>query len=194
MRVAIIGTGSVGTSLARGLDSAGHQLVVGSRTPPDATVGGVPVVDHDAAIADAEATILAVPPAAAVDFAADHAEALAGTAVIDPTNEYPDPASDPSVAERIAAAAPNASVAKAFNTIGAEHLSDPAVGEGTATMFVAGTVTAREAATRLASDLGFDVISVGDVAAADHLENLGRLWIDLSIEHGRNVAYHVLRG
>lgn len=194
MHVGIIGTGSVATSLAQGLDDGAHQVTMGSRRPADASDDHVEVVDHDTAIAASDVIILAVPPDAAVRFAEAHADDLAGMAVIDPTNEYPEPTSEPSVAAHIAEAAPDASVAKAFNSIGAEHMSDPTIGEATATMFVAGAQPARDTAEELARDLGFDVVVVGDLEAAGHLENMGRLWIDLSIEHGRDVAYHLLRG
>lgn len=196
MHVGVIGTGAVGTSLSLGLESAGHDVVLGSRSPSEASTPNVDadVVDHLEAIDRAEAIIPAVPPDAAVDLSRRYRDELEGKTVIDPTNEYPDPTDVRSVAQRITEAAPGASVAKAFNSIGAEHMRDPAVGDGTATMFVAGEMEARDVAEGLAADIGFDVVAVGGLDAADRLEDLGRLWIDLSIEHGREVAYHLLRG
>ncbi|MFP4590674.1 MAG: NADPH-dependent F420 reductase [Halobacteriales archaeon] len=198
MHVAIMGTGTVGETLARALTEVDHDVVLGSRSTgaADATLeASVDVRSHASAIEGADAVVLAVPPAAAVELAERHAGALADLAVVDPTNEYPDPADDLAVAERIAAAAPEAHVAKAFNTIGAEHMADPSVGDGTATMFVAGDDDpGLETATALATDLGFDPFVAGDLEMARHLENLGRLWIDLSIEHGRDVAFRLLRG
>lgn len=195
MHVSLIGSGAVGTSLAGGLDAAGHEVVVGSRTPSETALddANVDVVGQAEAVDGVDATILAVPSDTAVALAEDFAGELRGTAVIDPTNEYPEPTAEASVAERIAEAAPAASVAKAFNSIGAEHLADPTVGAGTATMFIAGAAPAREIAGDLAEDLGFDVVVVGNLDAAGHLENLGRLWIDLSLANGRDVAYHLLR-
>lgn len=196
MRLAVIGTGTVGTALARGFDAAAHDVVVGSRSPDGSTVAGVdaPVLDHGEALAGAEAVVLAVPADAAAAFARRFAADLDGVAVVDPTNEYPDATGGRAVAERIADAAPGAGVAKAFNTIGAEHMVDPAVGPGTASMLIAGDPTGVAVAGRLAADLGFDAVVAGDLATSRRLEDLGRLWIDLSLEHGRDVAFQLLRG
>lgn len=197
MQVGIIGTGDVGGNLATGLSAAGHDVVVGSRTPDQVTgwgPGDIPVRSHEAAIETAELVILAVPSDVAHDLARTWAPAFTGMILVDPTNEYPSPTADVSVAERIADAAPDARVAKAFNTVGAEHMSDPVVGDHAASMLIAGEGDATGPVASLAADIGFEPVIVGDLEAAARLEDLGRLWIDLSIEHGRNVAFRLLSG
>lgn len=194
MDVAIVGTGNVGTALARGFAAAGHDVVAGSRDPGRETVEGrTDVVSHGEAVEHGSVVVLAVPPGTAVDLAGAFSDALAGTTVVDPTNEYPAPSGEGSVADRIAAAAPGADVVKAFNTIGAEHMTDPVVGGTPATMFVAGPTAAAETVAGLAADLGFDPFVVGDLESAVHLENLARFWIDLGIDHGRDVGFRLLR-
>lgn len=197
MQIGVIGTGSVGTALARGLAASGHDVVVGSRDPGtpsvDGDAGGIAVGSHREAVEHGSAVVLATPPGVAVDLAGEFAEALTGTTVVDPTNEYPGPSGERSVAERIAAAAPEAAVVKAFNTIGAEHMTDPTVGGMPATMFVAGPGEAAELVAGLAADLGFDPFVVGDLRSAGHLEHLARFWIDLANDHGRDLAFRFLR-
>jgi hypothetical protein len=192
MRIGIIGTGSVGTALATGFAAAGHDVVLGSRSPTE-TAGpeGVSVESQQDAADQGEVVVLAVPGGATAVVAADLADALAGKPLVDATNEYPEPAADRSLAERVADAAPGANVVKAFNTIGANRMTDPVVDGERATMFLAGEAT--DTVADLAADLGFEPVVAGDLRAADRLEHLARLWIDLSREHGRDIAFRLLR-
>jgi hypothetical protein len=195
MQIGIIGTGSVGSALAHGFAAAGHDVVAGSRDP---TTGGgvgagVEVTDRRAAAEAGAVVVLALPAGAVTAVAADLAGALAGKPVIDPTNEYPTATAERSLAERIDGAAPEAHVVKAFNTIGANLMADPVVEGEPATMFLAGDAPdARATVARLAADLGFEPVVAGDLAAAGLLEDLARLWIHLSREHGRDIAFRLL--
>jgi len=199
MEIGIIGTGSVGETLARGFGVAGHDVVFGSRTPEDDTVTdsvadsntSARVTTPKTAAGDGEIVVLAVPGGAAPDVAADLADELAGKALIDPTNSM-ERTSD-AVAERIAAAAPDARVVKAFNTIGTDSMADPEIASERASMFVASDdPDAKAVATALASDLGFGVIDAGGLDAAVMLEDLARLWIHLSRSHGRDIGFRLL--
>ncbi len=90
MQVAIIGTGFIATTLGRALSEAGHHVVYGSRHPEsDATpaAGARRVSSVADALSGAEAVILALPGSAVPDLAAQHGDALAGTLVIDATNQ-----------------------------------------------------------------------------------------------------------
>lgn len=194
MNVGIIGTGDVGRALASGLTAAGHDVVLGSRNP-DRALGDYPIRSQRAAAKHAEAVVLAVPPAAAIEVAGDLEDELAGTTVLDAANEYPTTTSHDPLAVRVAAAAPAASVVKAFNTIGANRMTDPVIDGDRATMFVAGDDDAAVGtAAGLARDLGFDPVRAGELRAARHLENLARFWIDLGREYGRDVGFRLLGG
>ncbi|MFB6105122.1 MAG: NADPH-dependent F420 reductase [Halobacteriaceae archaeon] len=193
MEIGIIGTGDVGRALARGFSDAGHEIVLGSRTPAR-TTAAFDVMAHQETVLGSDLVVLAVPAAAATDLATSLSDALAGTTIVDPTNEYPNATADRSVAERIAAAAPDARVVKAFNTIGANRLDDPVIDGQPVSMFVAGDdPDARDTVAGLADDVGFAPVIAGGLPAADHLENLARFWIDLSTEFGRDVGFQ-LRG
>jgi hypothetical protein len=188
-RVAVLGTGSVGTALARGWATAGgYDLVLGSRSAgdPDADLA-----TPAEAAGSADVVVLAVPGTAVVDVARDLATTLAGRVVLDATNG-PVPEGSDSIAEAVAAAAPDASVAKAFNTIGANRMTAPGFPDGTASMFVCGDAPATAVAAELAAALGFDVVEAGDLAAAAHLESLAWAWIHLSRRYGRDIGFRLL--
>ncbi|WP_232702225.1 NADPH-dependent F420 reductase [Halobacterium wangiae] len=194
MDVGIIGTGNVGGALANGLAAAGHDVVVGSRDPDSHHIEDTEVVAQQAAAERGEVVVLALPADVVSDVAADLGDALAGKPVLDPTNEYPTASGDGSVAERVAAAVPDAHVVKAFNTIGANLMADPVVDGDPASMFLAGDDgDAVGVAESLASDLGFEPVVAGDLSAATHLEHLARFWIDLTQDHGRDIAFRLLR-
>ncbi len=194
MLVGIIGTGNVGSALATGLTAADHEVVLGSRQPDRVEFEGVPVESQRVAAERGDVAVLAVPGEAAVSVAADLDDALADTTLIDATNEYPEARADRSLAARVAEAAPDANVVKAFNTVGANLLLDPGIDGTAASMLVAGDdPDAVEHAVTLAADLGFVPLVAGDLSAAGRLEELARLWIDLSETYGRDIAFRLLQ-
>jgi predicted dinucleotide-binding enzyme len=194
MNIGILGTGNVGSALATGFSNAGHEVVLGSRDPDSVQGSDVDVVTQKAAAEHGDVVVLAVPAGAIVTVAAELESILAGKTVIDAANEYPEAKSGRPLAVRVADAAPNANVVKAFNTIGANRMTDPLVDGERATMFLAGDDDdAVQTAATLATDLGFTPLVAGDLSAASHLEHLARFWIHLSQEHGRNIAFRLLR-
>ena len=91
MKFAIIGSGNVGTSVARGVTGAGHDVVVAdlseeglaslaSKAPVQTTTS------NREAVTGADAVVLAVPFDAVEGIAADLRDDLAGKIVIDVTN------------------------------------------------------------------------------------------------------------
>ena len=189
VRIGVVGTGSVGSTLGRRWAAAGHVVRYGTRDPdrPDVVdlvgsiEGDVGAVAVDAAAAGADVLVLAV-PADAVEPTLSGIE-FSGV-LVDPTNSYPEPGPEPG-AERAARLAPDARVVKAFNTVGWEVMADPDLGGVAATMPLAGDdADAKSLVAGLARDLGFEPLDVGDRSAAVHLENLARLWIHLAVSTG----------
>jgi NADPH-dependent F420 reductase len=197
MRIAIIGTGSVGTALARNATRAGHEVVFGSRDPAGeraaaATVAapGTTVAGIATAVRGADVVILATPYDAATD-ALDAAGPLDGVIVVDCTNPIAPGLSGLSVgttssgAEVIAAHVPAARVVKAFNTTGAENLADPSYPGGPIVLPICGDdADAKQVVTTLARDLGFAVVDVGPLSGARYTEPFAMLWITLAVRGG----------
>ncbi|MEF8789324.1 MAG: NAD(P)-binding domain-containing protein [Haloarculaceae archaeon] len=197
VRIGVVGTGSVGSTLGRRWAEAGHAVRFGTRDPERSDVRDlVAGIEGDAeavtveGAADADVLVLAV-PAAAVESTLSGLD-FAGV-LVDPTNSYPEAGPEPG-AERAARLAPDARVVKAFNTVGWEVMADPDLDGVAATMPLAGDdADAKELVAGLARDLGFEPLDVGDRAAAVHLENLARLWIHLAVSTGNREFAFVRR-
>jgi 8-hydroxy-5-deazaflavin:NADPH oxidoreductase len=196
MRIAVIGTGRVGTALGKGWAAAGHTVVFGSRRPAqvDCAVGSADSVAG--AAHRSEVVVLAVPFGAAAE-AVTAAGNLDGKVLVDATNPIGAAIPPPhrSGAERLAATVPGARVVKAFNTMGFEVMADPVVeGRPALLLYCGDDAGAKEVVDRLARDLGFDPVDAGSLSAARLLEGLAELWVHLALHHlGRGFTFALLR-
>jgi 8-hydroxy-5-deazaflavin:NADPH oxidoreductase len=87
-------------------------------------------------------------------------------------------------------------VVKAFNTIGALHMTNPWFGDQRASMFFCGDdATAKQTVAALAEALGFEPVDAGPLTQARLLEPLAMLWISMAYAYGRgpNIAFRLLR-
>jgi NADPH-dependent F420 reductase len=205
MKIAIIGTGSVGSALGTHWAQAGHEIVYGSRDPDSAKVKDLLSETGEDARAGtigeaanaAEVVVLATPWDATRDVLRQAGD-LDGKILIDCTNPLGSrsPAAEGrSGGEMVATWAPGARVVKAFNNTGADNMADPAYGETAASMFICGDdEEARTLVSGLASDLGFDVVDAGGLEAARHLEALAMFWVYLAYRRGlgRDIAFQLL--
>lgn len=209
MNIAIFGAGNVGGALGKGWAAKGHSIFYGVPDPQsekmrallnsigkNARAGSV----HDAA-EKAEVVVLATPWPATRD-AVLAAGKLAGKIVIDCTNPLePDLSGlsighNTSAAEQVAQWATGARVVKGFNTTGAGNMANTHYGNNEITMCIAGDdATAKSTVTKLAQDLGFEVIDAGPLKNARLLEPFAMLWIYLAIKQGLgpNIAFKLLR-
>jgi predicted dinucleotide-binding enzyme len=193
MKIGIIGSGTVATTLARGLAAHGHELMLGSRDPAklDKVASEAPALrigTMQQAAAFAELAILAVKGGAAQDALALAAAALAGKPVIDATNPIADAPPEhgvirfftgpnDSLGERLQAAHPQLRLVKAFNSVGAPFMIDPQFADGRPTMFIAGNDAAAKAAvTALLAEVGWDAADMGRIEASRAIEPLCQLW------------------
>lgn len=208
MRIAVIGAGNVGGSLGRLWAAGGHEVLIGSREPDGPRAGaaserlgsGVPVLSIPDACAAAETVLLAVPWASA-ERVVKEAD-LSGKVLIDATNPIGAGLElavghDTSAAELIAGWAPGSRVVKAFNTVGAEHLSNPRLAGQALTMLICGDdERAKGAVRRLAEEIGFEVVDAGPLSCARLLEPVAMLWIRLALVEGfgREIGFKLLRG
>jgi 8-hydroxy-5-deazaflavin:NADPH oxidoreductase len=208
MKIAVIGTGSVGGTLGRRWAELGHAVCFGVRNLDDADAQSlVGKIKGDARLAsvrdaakDAEVVVLATPyaaNAAAIDAAGD----LAAKILIDVTNPIGANFSlavgfDNSGVEEVAKLAPRAKVYKAMNQVGFEVMANPSFGAGKPVMFVAGDdADGKKVVLELVSSLGFEAIDAGELKVARLLEPFAMLWIHLMARRnqGRNFAFGVLR-
>jgi len=192
VKIAIIGTGFIGSTLGRALSASGHQVSYGSRHTDDEGEGGAngAVVAIGQALADAEVVILAVPGAAVAGLTAEHGDSLAGKLVIDATNQMGAETSN-------ARAALPASVryARAFNTLGGENMADPVFPDGRADMFFSAPEVDRTTVETVIEGVGLRPVYVGEDQEA-LIDALFQLWIALAIKQGRGrrLALRLLEG
>jgi predicted dinucleotide-binding enzyme len=203
MRIAIIGTGNVGSALARGLKGKGHDLWLGARDPGSvaalaAEAGAKAALPRDAAAA-ADLVILSLPwgvAEAAVTGLGD----LSGKVVVDCMNPIGRTAQGmgltyghtTSGAEIVQGWLPKARVVKALNQVGAEIMADTSVLPHRPVMFMAGNDEGAKAdVARVLTDLGFEPLDAGDLTKARYLEPFAMVWINQAIfrAKGRNWAF-----
>lgn len=208
MRIAIIGSGNVGGTLGKRWAALGHEVIYGVRDPESpkvrellsgstGAISALPIGDAAAA----RVLVLAVPWAAAAK-ALEAAGDLKGKILIDCTNPVRERMAglpvgrSESAAEQISTWCPGARVVKAFSTTGAGNMRDPLYGKQPVTMFICGDDReGKEVATRLAEDLGFEVVDTGSLSTARYLEPLALLWIHLAYNRGMgpDIAFKLLR-
>jgi predicted dinucleotide-binding enzyme len=199
MQIAVIGSGNVGGRLGRLWAEHGHEVTFGVRDPnsekarllagPNIRVTSIPEA------AGADVIALAVPFGAVAETLGLLGK-LSGKVLIDCTNRIgpPAPGAAASGGEEVARLAPGARVVKAFNTIGADNLANLQFGDVRAAGFICGDdAEAKAVVAGLAEELGFDPIDCGPLAAAGTLEQMTVLWIRLSREMGREIAYAIVR-
>lgn len=188
----MLGTGAMTEALGRRLAGAGHDVVVGSRDPERArglasAIGAAGGADHREAAAS-DAVIVAVQDAAALDLVGSLAAVLEGRVLIDIGNPIDPPhfesryGAGPSLAERMAEAAPGARVVKAFNTVYAELLAEDA-DERVQVLVASDDDGAKDVVAGLVTEIGCEPFDVGPLRAARHLERLAGFEVDL-VERG----------
>jgi len=192
-KIAIIGTGDVAAALGPEFAAQGHEIVYGSRDPskPDAaalvarTGHGASVASQRDAVATADIVVLAVPGNVAEDVTRSLGD-LSGKIILDPTNRVgrrDDGYADHDVpgkgsnAELIQAAAPNAYVVKALNTLNWRQMVDPESSGGPITIAIAGdNAAAKATVTGLIEGMGLEVVDFGPLRYAHVLEEMLIVW------------------
>jgi predicted dinucleotide-binding enzyme len=192
MTTAIIGVGSLGTSVARDLVEGGERVVLAAHDESNATALArglgelASAASVEKAITDADVVIFAVWFDTLKDLIAQHGDLLRGKVVVDPSNPVaqdtnggfvrtlPDGQSSGSIVARLLPS--EAHFVKAFGTLGAESLSSEANRTPRAVLFY-GTDDDQAAAAieRLISAAGFDSVKAGGVNAALSIESFGAL-------------------
>jgi 8-hydroxy-5-deazaflavin:NADPH oxidoreductase len=198
MKVAIIGAGNVGKGLGGSLVRAGHEVTLVGRdisaVGEAANAIGARTGTAADAVPAADVVVIAVPYGAVAEVTREIAGAVAGKVVVDATNpltaDYSGLATvGTSAAEQIAAALPDAKVAKAFNTTFAGVDADPGgAGVTVDALFATDDADARASVAALASSIGFRPVWVGPLAAARELEAMA--WLNIRLQMLTNGAWN----
>jgi predicted dinucleotide-binding enzyme len=204
MNIAIIGTGSVGSSLALAFKKAGHNVVLGVRNPQAMFKGKDLAIEHaisfyniEKAVEMTDVIAICAPGDAAHEVAKQLGN-VAGKVIIDTMNAlFKKPGNYSNTADAVLANCNCTDVVKCFNTTGFENMADPVYNGTAIDMFVAGSsIKAKQIAIRLAKDIGFaEVYDFGGNDKFDLIEQFALCWVNLAIiqKQGRNLAFKILR-
>lgn len=187
MRVAIIGRGIIGQTLAKKLSASGVEVVFGVRSAPHAS-NELPIPE---ALDGVDVVVVAIPGDQVERFAQSNAAALAGHLVIDAANNVGGPTLN--AAQAIADHVPTARYARAFNTLGWENFDDPNFGEEIADLFYAAPDEDRETVDSLIAAVGLRPIHLGGSEAIPVVDSLVGLWFTLMRRrNNRAIAFRML--
>ncbi|MFF0463088.1 NADPH-dependent F420 reductase [Streptomyces mexicanus] len=184
--IGILGTGRVGTALAGKLAAAGHRVILGRRSPKEATAAPVEGLDPRICFADqrttartADIVINATPGDSSLARLTDLRAELAGKILVDVSNATRDgddglpgdlchPGS--SLAEQLQSALPDTRVVKTLNTMLFMVMTAPETLATPPTVYVSGNDEhARRTVTGLLGDLGWQpawIEDLGDITTA----------------------------
>ncbi|MFC5861025.1 NADPH-dependent F420 reductase [Acidicapsa dinghuensis] len=205
MKIAILGTGHIGSALADLWLRHGHSIVLGVRDKGKISAAESSHTGATASlVADAaqycEVVVLAVPWDAAESVLRTTGD-LAGKVLIDTTNPLKKDLSGlenlggRSAAELVQEAQPQARVVKAFNTVGAPFLGHGQVGGAVAGGFYCSDDLGAKAITAgLVEQAGLFPTDCGALRNARYLEAMAMLWIDMAFgsRRGQRFAFHLL--
>lgn len=210
MKIGFIGSGQVAQALGSAFAANGHQVMLGSRNVEKLADWKASAGNNAAAGPFEEAAKFADVAVLSVNYnninsaleLAGPAD-LAGKVLIDVTNPMDFSKGVPpaftasygdSLGERVQAAVPDAFVVKAFNTMGANVMTEPNFGGIAATHFIAGNdERAKAQVAELAGEFGWEVVDAGDIGQSFYLEALASLWVNSAIRTGhREQAFKLL--
>jgi 8-hydroxy-5-deazaflavin:NADPH oxidoreductase len=192
-KVGVIGSGTVGETLADGFLKHGYEVMRGSRDPSKLAdwkkKGGAKASTGSSAEAAkfGDVVVLAVKGAAAEDAVAQCGDGLRGKVVLDACNPISDapPQSgmvqfftnlNDSLMERLQKKAPDAKFVKAFSSVGAGLMVNPKL-PSKPSMFICGNDSgAKEQARAILDQFGWETEDMGVAAAARVIEPLCILW------------------
>jgi predicted dinucleotide-binding enzyme len=195
MKIAIIGTGNVGTALGINWNKSNHEIIYGSRNPQDEKhvelekFAQVLTLSQAAMLGDV--IVLATPWQSTEEAIHEMGSTLDAKIVIDATNPLkPDLSGlllygDTSGGEQIAKWAPTSKVVKALNSAFAKVMEHPEINGVKSMMLIAGDdVPALNTVAGLVDDLGFQSQKMNGISNSRLLEMVGLTLITLGYKEG----------
>jgi predicted dinucleotide-binding enzyme len=199
MKIAVLGTGMVGESIATKLAALGHEVCMGARSATNEKaadwVARQPKGASQGTFAEAarHAEIVFICTRGDVTLDALNLagrDNLAGKVLVDIANPLDFSkgmpptlfvSNDDSLGERIQRAFPDAQVVKTLNIVNADVMVNPGQVSGELSMFLCGNVAEAKAKIRqLLESFGWkDVLDLGDISAARGMESVLPIWLRL---------------
>ena len=205
MKIAIIGSGNVGGTLAQKWVMAGHTVLVGAQLPlSDKNLQLATKIGEDRftnipfAVQQCDVILLATPAPMAADVAQSLGDTT-GKIIIDAMNIVMGrgPAGFANTADAILANTTTKDVVKCFNTTGFNNMQNPNYGAVALDMFVAGdSEKGKAAAIQLAKDAGFEACyDIGGNDKFGLMEQFAFFWINLAMfqGQGREIGFKLLK-
>ncbi len=202
MKIAIIGTGNIGGTLATSWAKAGHDIILCVRDKQSFKGQALlknpntKVSDFENGVAEAEVILVATPIAAVIDVAKSLGN-VANKVIIDATNAvFTKPEGYGNAFEAFAALTNTDKIVKCFNSTGFENMKNPHYGDTAIDMFMAGShAEAKAIVETLAKDAGFGrCIDFGGNDKVALLEQFALCWINLAMmqKKGRDFAFTIV--
>lgn len=205
-KVAVLGSGVVGITLAKGFEKHGYPVVMGTQHPEKKVDWSGQLTTFAAGAQQAEILVLAVKGSVAEDVVKTVASHASGKIVIDATNPIADvppqkgvlqyfTTLDNSLMERLQRLASQANFVKAFNSVGNALMINPEFKGGPPTMFICGNNhQAKAEVTAILKKFGWETEDMGAAEAARAIEPLCMLWcIPGFAKNQWNHAFKLLR-
>jgi predicted dinucleotide-binding enzyme len=191
--VALLGSGDVGKTLAKGFLKYGYQVVVGTDHAEKLADfknenPGVRIDSFKQAANSAEVVVLCIKGTAAESVIGKVKAEISKKIIIDATNPIADAppengvlkfftSLDESLMERLQKIAPDARFVKALNSVGSAVMIDPDFGGNRPTMFICGNDgEAKKQVSQIMVQFGFEVEDMGMAQSARAIEPLCILW------------------
>lgn len=204
MKIAIIGTGNVGGTLASKWAENGHEINLGVKDPSNfkgkelLNNTNTKVFTPAEAVRLSDVILIATPAPVAAEVTQSLGDTT-GKIIIDTMNIVMGrgPVGFKTTAEAILANTQTRDVVKCFNTTGFNNMANPIYGDDALDLFVAGdSEKGKSAAIQLAKDAGFAACySIGGNDKFELMEQFAWFWINLAMVQGqgREIGFKLLK-
>lgn len=204
MKIAIIGTGNVGGSLATKWANKGHEIFLGVRDINN--FKGKDLLENpntkalsiEDAVKNSEIILLSTPATTTVEVVKSLGD-TSGKIIIDAMNIVMDrgPQGYTNTADAIIDHTQTKDVVKCFNTTGFNNMQDPNYDHTALDLFVAGdSEKGKQVAIQLAKDAGFaECYNIGGNDKFELMEQFAWFWINLAMfqGQGREIGFKLLK-
>ncbi len=205
LKIAVIGSGNVGGTLAQKWIEAGHLVLIGAKFPLSeksislaTKIGEDRFTSIENAVKQADVIVLAVPAMQVVEVAKSLGDTT-GKIIIDTANIVMGigPEGYTNTTDAIIANTQTNDVVKCFNTTGFNNMANPDYNGQAIELFVAGdSEKGKKVAKELALAAGFaDCIAIGGNDKFTLMEQFAFFWINLAMfqGQGREIGFKLLR-